>query len=79
MNGEKSVVDVMNNLIERSRAMGVKSTETFELEEGITVLIAAFPKGVKQSVEVLDDLFEWAEEKGLQEVVEKIIELEELK
>ena len=79
MSGEKSVVDVMNNLIERSRAMGVKSTETFELEEGITVLIAAFPKGVKQSVEVLDDLFEWAEDKGLDNVVEKIIELEESK
>ena len=79
MSGEKSVVDVMNNLVEQSHITGIKSTETFKLDNGVTVLIAAFPKGTKQSVEVLDDLFDWAEEKGLQEVVEKIIELEELK
>lgn len=69
---------MINDLVAATNSMGGTSSITFEREDGITVEIASYPKGIRPARKVLDDLYDWAEESGLDNIVEKIIELEEL-
>lgn len=79
MSDKKSSLDIMSSLAGTTRVTGMTSAVSYNLEGGVTGLIATFPKGVKPANEVLDALYDWAEDKGLDNVVEKIIELEESK
>lgn len=65
-------------LTERASENNKVSTSYADMGKGVTLEIGCYPRGVRPARKVLDDLFDWAEDRGLDDVVEKIIELEEL-
>lgn len=70
--------DMVNGLVETTKSMGCVTSVSFENEEGITVELASYPKGMRPSKEVLDELIEWLEEHDeFVDVLDKIEELEE--
>lgn len=66
-------------LAERANETNKVSVSYAELDNNIILEIGCYPKGVSPARKVLDQLYDWAEFEGLDNVVEKIIELEELK
>lgn len=71
--------DMINGLVATTKLIGCVSSVAFECEDGITVEVASYPKGMRPSKEVLDELIEWLEDKDeFSDVLEKIEKLEEL-
>ena len=68
VNGLKKQVDVFGG------AEAHMTAENIHNEEGTTAVLSVY-KGVKPSHMVLEELYEWAEEKGDQTLVDKIEEL----
>lgn len=70
--------DMINGLVATTKSMGCVTSVYFGTEEGITVEVASYPKGMRPSKEVLDELIEWLEDYDeFADVLNKIEELEE--
>ena len=74
-----NVQETVEFLVERTLENKQVSTSYFETKEQVLIEIGSYPKGVTPARKVLDELFDWAVDIELDNVVEKIIELEKRK
>lgn len=77
INDVASIQEIAEFLVERTLENKQVSVSHLKAKDQIIIEVAGYPKGINPARVVLDALYDWAEKEGLDNVTEKIIELEE--